>query len=58
MTTIAIAIAFAGIAIAAAFTGIAIAAFYSIVLSKTEEPELTNEELAEMSVSKEWWQVD
>lgn len=37
---------------------IIVTAFYSIVLSKTEEPELTTEESAELSTDKEWWKVD
>lgn len=46
------------IAIAIASVCIIATAFYFIILSKAEEPDLTDEELAEMSVSKEWWQVD
>ena len=31
---------------------------YMAVLSLTKEPELTNEQLAEVSTDREWWQVD
>jgi hypothetical protein len=45
-------------AIAIASICVIAAAIYSFILFKTKEPELTDEQLAEMSVSKEWWQVD
>lgn len=46
------------VAIAIASVCIIVAAFYAIVLSKTEEPELTNEQLAEMSVDRKWWHAN
>lgn len=45
-------------AIAIASVCIIVAAFYLIVLSKAEKPELTDEQLAELSTDKEWWKVD
>lgn len=45
-------------AIAIASICIIAAAIYSIVLSKTKEPHLTNEELAEMSVDRKWWHAN
>lgn len=46
------------IAIAIAVTCIAVTAFYSIILYKAEEPELTDEQLAEMSVDRKWWHAN
>lgn len=45
-------------AIAIASICVIAAAIYTIALFKTKEPELTDEELAEMSINKEWWRVD
>lgn len=48
----------AATAIAIASICVIAAAIYAIVLSKTKEPELTDEELAEMSVDREWWHAN
>lgn len=47
-------------ATAIAITSICViaAAIYAIVLFKTKEPELTDEQLAEMSVDHEWWNAN
>lgn len=34
------------------------AAIYAIVLFKTKEPELTDEQLAEMSIDRKWWHAN
>ena len=31
---------------------------YAVLLHHSKEPELTNEQLAEVSIDREWWQVD
>ena len=45
-------------AIAIASICVIAAAIYVIVLFKTKEPELTDEQLAEMSVDREWWNAN
>ena len=35
-----------------------IAAIYAIVLFNSKEPELTDEQLAEMSVDRDWWHAN
>lgn len=45
-------------AIAIASICVIAAAIYTIALFKTKEPELTDEELAEMSVDREWWHAN
>lgn len=45
-------------AIAIASVCVIAAAIYAIVLFKTREPKLTDEELAEMSVDHEWWHAN
>jgi hypothetical protein len=34
------------------------AAIYAIVLFNSKEPDLTDEELAEMSVDRKWWHAN
>lgn len=46
------------VAIVIASTCIIVAAFYAKILSKAEEPDLTDEELAEMSVDRKWWHAN
>ena len=36
----------------------ALIAGYAVLLHNSKEPELTDEQLAEMSVDHEWWKVD
>lgn len=31
---------------------------YAVLLHNSKEPDLTDDQLAEMSVDREWWQVD
>lgn len=45
-------------AIAIASICVIAAAIYAIVLFKTKEPELTDEQLAEMSVDRKWWHAN
>ena len=37
---------------------ITLIAGYAVLLHNSKEPELTDEQLAEMSVDHEWWKVD
>lgn len=37
---------------------ITLAAGYAVLLYNSKKPELTDEQLAEMSTDKEWWKVD
>ena len=45
-------------AIICTILAIALIAGYAALLHNSKEPELTDEQLAEMSVDKEWWKVD
>jgi hypothetical protein len=36
----------------------ALIAGYAVLLHNSKEPELTDEELAEMSVEREWWNAN
>lgn len=35
-----------------------LAAGYTVLLHNSKEPELTDEQLAEMSVDREWWHAN
>ena len=37
---------------------IILAAGYTVLLHNSKEPELTDEQLAEMSVDREWWHAN
>lgn len=41
-----------------AILAIILIAGYAVLLHYSKEPELTDEQLAEMSTDKEWWKVD
>lgn len=45
-------------AIICTILAIALVAGYAVLLHNSREPELTDEQLAEMSTDKEWWKVD
>ena len=45
-------------AIAITSVCIIVAAFYNYILRHAEESDLTDEELAEMSVDHEWWHAN
>lgn len=45
-------------AIAIASICVIAAAIYAIVLHNSKEPELTDEQLAEMSVDRDWWHAN
>jgi hypothetical protein len=45
-------------AIICTILAITLIAGYAVLLHKSKEPELTDEQLAEMSVDREWWKVD